>query len=187
MQGVHGMIRGAESFYSKFEDLVKTYLGTIVDVGNQATIAAFDATENLFDTAAYGVGLVGGWLGNEELKQRNADLIAQDLLKSESTGKTLNNILLGGMPNELIGDVDSYSIIDDKGDQAVQSIAHMVGSQLLGKFMPAEIPMGVNAFGGSVEESLRGGATYEEAGIVGGVNAGVEILSEKIFGGFKYP
>jgi hypothetical protein len=47
---------GAFSDGWQFGDITKTAIGTVNDIGENVTQAVADATENLVDTAAYGVG-----------------------------------------------------------------------------------------------------------------------------------
>ena len=52
---------GVDSVGDFFKSLGKTTVGTLQDVNENITTAVVDATENLIDTTAYGVGAVGGW------------------------------------------------------------------------------------------------------------------------------
>ena len=52
--------------------------------------------------------------------------------------------------------------------------------------VPWWLTTGVTSFGGGTEEAFQNDATYGEAGAYGLINAGAEILTEKIFGGIKF-
>ena len=180
--------KGAFSDGYQFGDITKTILGTVNDVSENVMTAVVDATENLIDTAAYGVGAVGG-VFSDKFQDNVGKFIAKDLLKAEETGETMNKYLNPGsaVTKLIIGDdTEGNSLLGDKADGLVQSGAHLAGSaalQLVG--VPAWLTMGVNAFGGEIEQAYQNGATHLEAGISGAVSAGAEILFEKFSSGIK--
>jgi hypothetical protein len=160
----------------------------VQDIGDNVNTAIVDATENLIDTTAYGVGVIGG-LFNDEFQDNVGDFIAKDLLNSNTSGRALHKI---SSPVALIsdvilqGDIEGNSVLGEKADSLVQSGAHLVGSHALARLgVPAELTMGVNAFGSEIEQAYQNGATHLEAGISGAVSAGAEILFERLSGGIK--
>ena len=180
--------KGAFEDGYQFGDITKTILGTTNDISENAAIAVVDATENLIDTAAYGVGVVGG-IFSDEFQDDVGGFIAKDLLKSEETGEAINKYLnpLGTLTSIITNDdTEGNSVLGDKSDNLVQSGAHLAGSaalQLVG--VPAWLTMGVNAFGSEIEAAYGEGATHLEAGISGAISAGAEILFEKFSSGIK--
>lgn len=188
--------KGSNSWFQKgaFEDgyqlgdISKTILGTIQDVGDNVNIAVVDATENLIDTTAYGVGVIGGMF-SDDFQDDVGDFIAKDLLKSDTTGKALHKFSspLALMTDLILqGKTEDNSVLGEKSDGLVQSGAHLAGSYALAQLgVPAELTMGVNAFGSEIETAYQNGATHLEAGISGAISAGAEILFERFSGGIK--
>lgn len=180
---------GAFSDGWQFGDLTKTILGTVQDVSENVTTAVFDATENLIDTTAYGVGIVGG-LFDEGFKDDVGKFIGKEILQPTESGEWAASYLSPiGWANELVngGDTEANSVLGDKADGLVQSGAHLVGSYALQAVgVPAWLTMGVNAFGSEIESAVQQDATFEEAGISGGISALAEIVFEKISSGVKF-
>ena len=197
-----GYLKKPESYKNGWS-IPQTILGTLNDIGANVNTAVIDATEALIDTHAYGIGLFGG----EQFKQKTADFISQDLLDhinqryfggeagevdSKKAGQFLQGwspILTGDVLSGALlrGKVDEYSVLDEKADSLVQSGAHMVGSQALEKFakVPSWLTMGVNAFGGELEEAFQNDATYKQAGVSAAITAVAEGITEKL-GGAKF-
>ena len=184
--------KGAFSDGYQFWDVSKTILGTVNDVTENVNTAVFDATENLIDTTAYGVGLVGGYF-SDDFQDDTKDFIAKDLLKSKETGEWLANasnwLHPVGWATKLAGindgeDTDEVSLLGEKSEGLVQSAAHMAGSRALNIVgVPWQLTTGVNSFGSELERAFSEGASYNEAGISGLVNAGIEIGTESLFAG----
>lgn len=175
---------GFEDGY-QFGDVTKTILGTINDVGENVTQAVFDATENLVDTGAYIVGS----FGSKDFKDDVSEFIARDY-SGELGEFTKNSIITphGAVARVLLnGETDDYSVLGEKTDSLVQSGAHLVGQaalQYLG--VPWWLTSGVNSFGSEIEQAFGEEATYGEAGLSGAITTGAELLSEKLFSGFKF-
>ena len=168
-------------------DVAKMIIGTRADIYDNINTAVVDATENLIDTGAYGVGLVGG-IFNKDFQEGVGDFIAKDFLRTEQTGKFLTNLTPAGWLNLIAnkGDADSNSFLGEKSDGLVQSGAHLAGSAALQRVgVPSWLTMGVNAFGGEIEQAFQNDATYAEAGISGAISAVAEVLFEKLSGGIK--
>ena len=181
--------KGAFEDRYQFGDLTKTILGTSADVSENINAAVLDATENLIDTTAYGVGAVGG-LFNKDFQDEVGDFIAKEILKPNKWGKAISDYTNPvGWANSLFnkGDTEENSVFGDKADGMVQSTAHMVGSQALGLINPSltSLSMGVNSFGSEIEQAYQQDATHLEAGVSGLITAGSEILTEKISGAIK--
>ena len=166
----------------QFGDVVKTILGTGNDIAENINQAVFDATENLVDTAAYGIGGVVG-LFSAEGQDAISNFIAEDY--SKSVGEWFNDFAQKTTPfGLLVGETDEYSVLGDKAEGLVQSGAHLAGQialQAVG--VPWWVTSSVNSFGGEIEQALGQDATYEMAGLSGAITTGAELLSEKLFGG----
>lgn len=184
--------KGAFSDGYQFGDVSKTILGTVNDINENVHTAVFDATENLIDTTAYGVGQIGG-IFDKDFQDGVGDFIKKDLLKSKESGEWLANATnylhpvgwaakMAGIDNA--EDTEENSILGDKADSLVQSAAHMVGSRALNMVgVPWQLTTGVNAFGSEIEKAFNEGATFAEAGLSGAITAGVEIGTESLFAG----
>lgn len=181
--------KGAFDNGYQFGDITKTVVGTVADINENINTAVFDATENLIDTVAYGVGAVGG-LFNEDFKDDVGDFIAKEILKPTQTGEAIASYATPfGWVNHLVngGETEENSVLGDKADGLVQSGAHLVGSyalQMAG--VPAWLTMGVNAFGSEIESAFQNDATYTEAGKSGAISAAAEVVFERISSGIKF-
>lgn len=180
---------GAFSDGYQFGDVSKTIIGTVADVSDNINTAVVDATENLIDTGAHIVGVVGGWF-NKDFREDVGDFIAKEILAPTQTGEAITKYTNPiGLANELIngGKTEENSLLGDKSDGLVQSAAHLVGSyalQMVG--VPAWLTQGVNAFGSEIESALQQDATFMEATNSGVVSAAAEIIFEKISSGIKF-
>jgi hypothetical protein len=183
--------KGAFSDGWQFGDLSKTILGTTQDIIENTTEAAVDATESLIDTHAYALGAMG--ILN---KDKTGQFIAKELLQPNLPDRKMNTgevISIFASPVGLLnyavnaGDTEANSVLGQKGDSMVQSASHMAGSQLLQKLgVPAWLTMGVNSFGGELENAFRNDATYTQAGVSAGISAVAEAITEKLSGVIKF-
>ena len=181
---------GSDGFWDFLKNLGKTTVGTLTDVEENVNTAVVDATENLIDTAAHAVGVVGGWF-DKGFREDVNQFVAKEILKPEETGKFMTKYLsplnmgrLNSMVNK--GETDENSILGEKADGLVQSGAHLVGSaalQYLG--VPTWLTMGVNAFGSEIESAAQQGATFMEGTNSAVVSTAAEIVFERISSGIK--
>ncbi len=181
--------KGVFSDGYQFGDISKAIIGTLHDVNENITEAVFDATENLIDTTAYGVGIVGG-LFDKDFQKKTGEFIAKEILKPKESGEVVAkfgnptgwlNLLVNG------GKTEESSVLGDKADGLVQSGSHLAGSyalQMVG--VPAWLTQGVNAFGSEIESAFQQDATFAEAGISGAVSAAAEVMFEKLSSGIKF-
>lgn len=179
---------GAFSDGYQFGDITKTILGTINDVSENVTQAVADATENLVDTVAYSVGHVGG-IFSKDFQEDVGEFIARDYSKEAGEFVNKNVLTPQGLTAKLIlgGDTDANSLLGEKSEGIVQSGSHLVGQaalQMVG--VPWWATSAVNSFGSEIESALNEDATFGEAGFSGAITAGAEILTEKLFSGFKF-
>ena len=183
---------GAFSDGYQFGDIIKSLLATGNDISENVNAAVLDATENLIDTGAYGVGTVGGWF-DKDFKEDVKDFISKEILHPQEWGESFTNFMNyvqpAGWLTKLAGindadDTEANSFFDDKADSLTQSAAHLIGSAALQRIgVPSELTIGVNAFGSELENSFSKGATFDEAGLSAGINSGIEIITEKLFKG----
>lgn len=181
-------------------DVGKAVLGTANDIGANVNNAILKATEALIDTTAYGVGAIGG-IFSDDFKQGTKSFIAKDLFGTSATDEAgnprettghiiqkLSPILTGDVLLPLLGGrIEENSVLNQKADSLVESAAHMVGSQALERFVgvPSWLTMGVNSFGGELQEAFGSDAEYGEAGASALISAVAEGATEKL-GGAKF-
>ncbi len=174
-------------------DLLKTYAGTYQDVHKNTLTAVLDATENLIDIGAIGVGTVGG-LFSKNFQQKTDEFVAKDLLQSQKTADWMYDHLptdIGtfGLTNlifpKLTGEnYEDDSLLGDKADSMLQSLAHQAGAMGLNAAgVPWQIPTAVNAFVPEYENAINQGATHGGALLSGAVSAGAEVGTEMLFKG----
>ena len=83
--------------------------------------------------------------------------------------------------------MEKESVLGEKSDALAQSGGQLAATMALqGLGVPWWLTVGATSFGGEVENALKQGATYEEAGLSATITAGAEILTEKISGGIKF-
>lgn len=177
-----------------FGDITKTILGTNKDFADDFFAGVAGIGEGVVDTAAYAAGGIAKKLGKDEFAKKTQKFIERDLVEEYQLGDKLARQVNPGIKgisllNDLVNKSDSEktSVLGEKTDSLVQS-----GGQLAGTFalqsvgVPWWLTTGVTSFGGGTEEALQNDATYGEAGAYGLINAGAEILTEKIFGGIKF-
>lgn len=177
-----------------FGDITKTILGTNKDFADDFFSGVAGIGEGLVDTAAYAAGGIAKKLGKDEFAKKTQKFIERDLVEEYQLGDKLARQVNPGIKgisllNDLVNKSDSEkaSVLGEKTDSLVQS-----GGQLAGTFalqsvgVPWWLTTGVTSFGGGTEEAFQNDATYGEAGAYGLINAGAEILTEKIFGGIKF-
>lgn len=170
------------------KNLAKTVLGTMNDNRETVTKAVIDATENLMDAGAHAVGTVGR-IFSKDFQQKAYDFAAKDNFKSQETSEKIMRGLnwidpIGVATNLLVDDTEEASVMGDKSDGMLESVAHMAGSAALGYLgVPTWLTQGINAFSPAFEEAKEAGATDTQATINAGVAAVAEVLIEKLSGG----
>lgn len=116
----------------------------------------------------------------ESNKQLASDFIAKDLYDED---KIARSITTDPLKKHTGIDADTDSVLGEKSDAVVQSLAQMAITAAMGGSVPWWAVTGATSFGGEAESALQQGATMEQAGLSAAVSAGAEILSEKLFGG----
>lgn len=182
----------------------------LVDTAAYAAGGVAGIGEGVVDTAADAAGRIAKKLGKDEFAKKTQKFIERDLKDEfakkaqkfierdlveeyqlgDKIARQVNPGIKGiSLLNDLVNESDSEkaSVLGERTDSLVQS-----GGQLAGTFalqsvgVPWWLTTGVTSFGGGTEEAFQNDATYGEAGAYGLINAGAEILTEKIFGGIKF-
>ena len=167
----------------QFGDITKTTIGTIADVESNLRKGLLNIVEGVVDVGAYATGAVGGMFGADELKKKAREFIAKDLIDDKIIDDITKETSLAAKLILGKDSIDEASLIGEKSDSLVQSagqIAGTVGLQAVG--VPWYVTSGVTSFGNGVDSAFKDDASYTEAAISGAINAGAEILTEKIGG-----
>ena len=167
----------------QFGDLWLTAQSSFQDVLEEINEGVVESAENVIDTGAYLYGGAAGLLGFDDTQEEMADFIARDIIDSEYLVQTYNPFFRYSVANLLGHDVEDASIFGEKSDSLANSggqLLTQVGLQAAG--VPWWVTSGVTSFGSGTEQQLAEGASYGQAGGIGLVNAGAEILTEKLFG-----
>ena len=165
-------------------DVTKTILGTATDAVANLGGGVLEIGEGLIDTAVTLPTLLAEktGTGNSQIIKGSKEFIAKDTIKGEKIASYLTptNYILQAMGE----DYDDISVLGEKSDSLGQSagqLAGTIGLQAVG--VPWYLTTGVTSFGSGVETGLNEGATLSEAAVSGLINAGADILTEKLFGG----
>lgn len=177
--------KGAFEDGYQFGDVLKTVGSSARDLKTNAMAGILGIGETVVDAGAYLVGGVGG-LFSEDFKEKTKDFIVKDLYDEKKVAEKLLGwqdigYAIGGT-NWV--DTNEYSVFGDRMDSLAQSGGQLLGTMALRSVgVPWFVTSGVTSFGGEVENAFHQGATYREAGLSGAISAGVELATEKLFGG----
>ena len=176
-----------------FEDIPKTLLGTNVDFAEDLSSGLAGIGEGIIDTVATGVGAIAKKLGKDDFADKTQKFIERDLVNEykwdEKLASKIPGVELLQKTNIVAnkGDTEKVSVLGEKTDALVQSAGQLSGTYgLQAAGVPWWLTTGVTSFGGGAEEAFQNDATYGEAGTYGLINAGAEIISEKLTGGIKF-
>ena len=176
-----------------FGDISKTLLGTNVDFAEDFSSGLAGIGEGAIDAIATGVGAIAKKLGKDDFADKTQKFIERDLVNEYKWDEKLASKIPGvetlQMANVVAnkGDTEKVSVLGEKTDAVVQSAGQLAGTyglQAVG--VPWWLTTGATSFGGGAEEAFQNDATYGEAGTYGLINAGAEIISEKLTGGIKF-
>ena len=176
-----------------FGDISKTLLGTNVDFAEDFSSGLAGIGEGAIDAIATGVGAIAKKLGKDDFADKTQKFIERDLANEYQWAEKLASKIPGvetlQMANVVAnkGDTEKVSVLGEKTDAVVQSAGQLGGTyglQAVG--VPWWLTTGATSFGGGAEEAFQNDATYGEAGTYGLINAGAEIISEKLTGGIKF-
>lgn len=158
---------------------------TALDVGSRVAQGAVKSVEGIVDFAQGVVGAVGGWFDKDFQAQ------IQKNIEYDWTMETFGNAW---------NDYTKTSYLNDsKAGEIVQGVASGIGQMLPsvavtiatgGMGAPATIAqgaslatLGIGAGGNSIEEAYKDGAGYYQGLGYGALSGGVEVATEKMFGG----
>lgn len=164
---------------------------TMNDLGTNVLSGALGIGEKMVDAGAYYVGGIGGLLGQEDFQNRVSNFVADDLYDEQELARKFFSPWKRDHLAEKLGldpaPVEENSLFGDKADSLAQAGGQLLGQALLTKLgIPYQLTSAATSFGGEVENALRSGATYGEAGISGLITAGSEVLLEQISGGINF-
>lgn len=176
-----------------FEDIPKTLLGTNVDFAEDLSSGLAGIGEGIIDTVATGVGAIAKKLGKDDFADKTQKFIERDLVNEykwdEKLASKIPGVELLQKTNIVAnkGNTEKVSVLGEKTDAVVQSAGQLAGTYgLQAGGVPWWLTTGATSFGGGAEEAFQNDATYGEAGTYGLINAGAEIISEKLTGGIKF-
>ena len=181
------------------EKVAGTYVGTAADVSQNvyssglgmgekvldflATIAPYIAAASPWGETAISAPTVHRQAQQQQLesgKQLASEFVEKDLYDED---KIARKIVTDPLKKYTGIDADTDSVLGEKSDAVVQSLAQMAATAAMGGTVPWWVVTGATSFGGEAENALKQGATLEQAGLSAAASAGAEILTEKLFGG----
>lgn len=193
-------------------DLTKTILGTGTDAGEDLSTGVLGMGEKFVDFLANVGTLMSGQqmqqaaqnemmynamtgkksdgvLENyqsyqKQVEKETTEFVKKDLYDEEKIAK---KIITNPFEKATGIDVEGASVFDVKSDSLIQSGGQLLataGLQMAG--VPWFLTTGATAYGSQAEQSLREGATFQEANASALISSGAEILTEKLSGGIKF-
>ena len=181
------------------EKVAGTYVGTAADVSQNvyssglgmgekvldflATIAPYLAAASPWGETAISAPSVHRQAQKQQMesgKQLASEFVEKDLYDED---KIARKIVTDPLKKYTGIDADTDSVLGEKSDAVVQSLAQMAATAAMGGTVPWWVVTGATSFGGEAENALKQGATLEQAGLSAAASAGAEILTEKLFGG----
>jgi len=174
-----------------------TVLGTIANTGVQVGKGITDFGESVADTALqFGSSKLNPyyWFNKDKLErdQRTArELIEKDQAEEFTDKLGYNKQLANGLTIQEQLDASSALKSTGLGGQTARTIGSMLPNTLIGgagattaaKIAGSTVPLAAKAFGGSIEEAYKSGATRGQANLYGAANTAVELATEYITGG----
>ena len=121
------------------------------------------------------------WFNQDKLKQHQN--IAQELIEKDATNNLITTLSGDENFNEKFLDKDSMITSDNLGGKVVTTIGQMMPAVMTGGGTAANLVLGMQSYGGGVEQAYNEGATRSQANLYGLGNAAIELGTEKLFGG----
>lgn len=181
------------------EKVAGTYVGTAADVSQNVYSSGLGMGEKFLDfLASIAPYLAAGSQWNETAisapvahrqaqqqmlesnKQLASDFVEKDLYNEDDIAR---KIVTDPLKKHTGIDADTDSVLGEKSDAVVQSLAQMALTAAMGGSVPWWVVTGTTSLGGEAENAVRQGASLDQAVASGLVSAGAEVLSEKLFGG----
>ena len=182
--------------------------GTGADALTQFMTGISGMGEDLLDTLAYLRAPSytayemqnGGFLTSEDhkvadvIRKESEEFIKKDLYDEKEvakkivagTGSLFSEKSSQDIRKYLDNDMERYSVLDDNTRGIVQSGGQLIATSLISPVVPWYVTTGMTTFGGEIDNAMKQGATYEQAGQSAATAAAAEILSEKLFGGISF-
>jgi len=178
-----------------FGDVTKTLIGTTKNITEDGYKSLAGLGEDiLIDAPATLVGGAAKLLGKDGFADKTSKFVARNLVEEYGVAdklankvSPLNSVL--NLANNTLnkGNHEEVSLLGEKADEFVQMATHTAGIAGLQRVgVPWQVTSGLSAFGSSAEEAFQNDATYGEAVTYGGINAGLEIIFNKLAGGLKF-
>lgn len=170
-------------------DIAKTILGTMTDLDSNMKAGLLGIGEKVIDAGVTGIATVSDALGNKKFAKKARTFVEKDLYDER---KIASNPMIAVNPLSSVSymmglDAEDASVLGDKADDLAYSGGQLLGTMALqAAGVPWFVTTGATSFGSEAETALREGADYKEAALRGGISAGAEILSERLFGGIKF-
>ena len=166
-----------------FGDITKTLLGLVTNTSENVWAGAGSLVENTIDAGATLLANVPAW------EESLSEFVAKDLIDEKGIAE---KFIKYGSPHgwieQLLGvENDETTLLGEKSQGLAQSagqLAAQFGLNYVG--VPWWVTSGVSSYGSQAEQAFQEGATAKEATVSSLISAGAEVLSEKIFGGFKF-
>lgn len=190
---------GAFSDGYDFGDVTKTILGTLRDVEENALAGILEMGEKVIDTGAQALQFLaednpslGKMMGKTNFapidREKTEDFVNKDLYNGEKIAENILGYTPSGILSKITGfDAEKNSLLGEKADGLTQSGGQLLatmGLQAVG--VPWYLTSGVTSYGGELENALREGADFEDAGYSALTTAAAEVITEKMFGGIKF-
>jgi len=183
-------MKGFQSQFTKEEsnNVFDKVEQTFEDLMNQIIIGTASRLESIKDTALTTVGLVGGMF-DKRFKQSIQDVVAQESEFIQAANTYQNTQLQGSYINDM--GQGGQDIVRGTAQAVGGMIPALLSGQVAGAFgLSAKAATAISratffasAAGGSTEQALNEGATFNQAASYGGLSGGVELLTESLFGG----
>lgn len=161
------------------ENAFKRILATSGDISANLTSGMIKGLEGIYDSAAAIIGGIGG-IFNQDFNEKVKEHISYDFTGEHIT-KQLQERTKASYLNDL-GEIGG--IVQDVASGVGQMLPAVLVSVATGGAGGAALAtMGVSATGNSTEEAFNDGAGYYQGLGYGILSGGVEVATEKIFGG----
>ena len=121
------------------------------------------------------------WFNQDKLE--NHQNIAQEIIKKDATSDLITKLSGDEDFNKNFLDKDSLIKEDNLAGKVITSVGQMLPSIATGNPTAATTILGLQSYGGGVEEAYNNGANTTQARLYGLGNAAIELGTEKLFGG----
>ena len=170
----------AKEFLDTTGKSAKTILTGINYLGQAAMRGAEELADTAIDIATSNVNPYY-WFNQDKLE--NHQNIAQEIIKKDATSDLITKLSGDEDFNKNFLDKDSLIKEDNLAGKVITSVGQMLPSIATGNPTAATTILGLQSYGGGVEEAYNNGANTTQARLYGVGNAAIELGTEKLFGG----